>query len=177
MMYLKLICNLLKTTIYRWKNSAILYIVTALLIYSCNCKCVHEKIHHDIDVTFDGARGGRKGVGGGEEGYGIFREHKNRTRTSCHHKIYDLYVRVSRMLFRTRLRVYTRASVRYPRLPKLQRCSRRKRGLLFPSSSSFSSSSSIRPLFKRNRAKRRDLHTYYVSHTRSALISPATAGN
>lgn len=109
--------------------------------------------------------------------------------------IHDLYIVSSRA---ARVRdsfargcVHTRACVharvRYSRLPKLQRSSRRKRSLLSSCfSASFSSSSSslsihIRPLFKRNGGSGGEGETagfaYIRRHTLSALISPTTAGN
>lgn len=102
--------------------------------------------------------------------------------------IHDLYIASSRA---ARVRdsfargcVYTRACVhahvRYPRLPKLQRCFRRKRSLL---SSAFSSPFSLSlsllshpSPFQTERGKTAEF-AYIRRHTLSALISPATAGN
>lgn len=95
----------------------------------------------------------------------------------CHHNIHDLYMSVFHHVC-VRSFVYAATRVHaYVRAFDIRGC----RSSSDASDGSGVSSLSlfvlllllthIRPLFKQNRAKRRDLHTYDVSHTRSVNIS------
>ena len=156
------------------KMSNNLVAITGRFIVAYSHRCVHVEIrvHHGVSRC-------ARDCGGW--GYGIFREHKNRTLASRHQYTRSIYLVARAARVRdsfARVRARARARVRYPRLPKLQPALLQTEAespllLLFLVLSLLSSHPSP---FQMEWGKTAEF-AYIRRHTLSALISPATAGN